>query len=103
MLSNTAKVVCAGGVSVRIPFWASLGPLLVAAGVYVMVWPAFTGSGVSVLVTTRSAEVSTSVVAVPVLLAAFGSTTPEPAGIDAVAELLSVVLLATSLLTVTTI
>src|SRR5262245_66333149 len=68
-----------------------------------MVWPAFTGSGVSVLVTTRSADVSTRVVVVPGLLAEFGSTTPVAAGIDAVPELVSVVLLATSLFTVTTI
>src|SRR6185369_376302 len=64
-----------------------------------MLLPAITGSGVSVLVTDRSALVATVVVAVPVLLPGVGSAVVAAA----VAELVIVAPLAVLALTFTTI
>src|SRR5438132_1137145 len=62
------NVVFAGTGSVSTTLCASLGPLLVTVIVYVILFPAVTGSGVSTFVTETSAEVATVVVAVAVLL-----------------------------------
>ena len=70
-------VLCSVSASVRTSvattFWASEGPLLVMATVYVSSSPALTGSGASDLVMTRSAAVSTEVVSAAVSLAALVS------------------------------
>src|SRR5439155_211853 len=67
------KVTPAGSVSRNCTFWASDGPELRTATVYVRLVPAITGSGVSFLVTTMSAAALTAVVSVSLLLAALGS------------------------------
>jgi hypothetical protein len=67
------KPTPAGNVSVKVTPVAPLGPALLTLTVYVSVLAATTGSGESVLVTERSAEAVTVVLAVVLLLPAFGS------------------------------
>ena len=66
--TQETNVVFAGTGSVSTTLCASLGPLLITVIVYVILFPAVTGSGVSTFVTETSAEVATVVVAVAVLL-----------------------------------
>jgi hypothetical protein len=75
---NETNVEPGTRVSPTLTFCASDGPLFVAAIVYVRFVPAVTGSGESDLVTARSAAAATVVVAVAVLLAAFGSVVADP-------------------------
>ena len=56
-----------GNSSATFTFWASDGPLFVTARFQVMVSPAITGSGFTVLMTDRSASVSTATVSPAVL------------------------------------
>jgi len=67
------KPTPAGKVSVRVTPVAALGPALLTLTVYVRLPPATTGSGLSVLVTDRSAEAVTVVLAVALLFALLGS------------------------------
>jgi len=76
-VASETNVVPAGRVSVRVAAAALLGPALVAVIVYVRLVPATTGLGLPVLVTDRSADVLTVVIAVAVLLAGFGSKVAE--------------------------
>ncbi len=71
------KVVPVGTLSARAGFAAGLGPLFVMPIVYVRSAPAWTGSGVSVLVTARSARGFTVVWAVAVLFAVVTSVSLE--------------------------
>ena len=74
-LVSETNVVPAGRVSVRPTLWASLGPALAAVIVEVRSAPAATGSGLSVLVTERFADVVTVFVSLAVLLPGVGSGT----------------------------
>src|SRR5260221_2025725 len=76
---------------------ASLGPALFTVIVYVRLVPAATGSGVSTLVTDRSAEAATVVVAAPLSLPGFGAWVAD----EAVAVFVSTVPAATLWLTAT--
>ncbi len=67
--ANDTNVVPAGSVSDTLTAAALLGPALVTVMVYVRLLPATTGSGVSTLVTDKSADAATAVVAVALLLA----------------------------------
>ena len=66
------NVVPGGNVSATETLSASDGPLLVKPREYVMLFPAMTGSGESVLVKARSALAFTVVVAVALLFAVIG-------------------------------
>jgi hypothetical protein len=81
LLAET-NVVPVGRAMVSPTFTASLGPLFVAVTVYVIFSPARTGSGVSVIVTERSAEVIIVVDADAELFSGFASLVSEV--IDAV-------------------
>ena len=72
-LARETNVSVPGSVSGNTTEAALLGPLLVAVIVYVRFEPATTGSGESTIVSDRSAEVETVVVAVALLFAPFGS------------------------------
>jgi hypothetical protein len=63
----------AGNVSVKLTPVALLGPALLTLTVYVRVLAATTGSGLSALVTDRSAEAVTVVLALALLFALLGS------------------------------
>src|SRR5207248_1436062 len=93
-----ASEVPAGIGSVTVVFGASDGPMFETPMVYVRSVPAVTGSGVSDLVTARSAVVVTVVVAVAELLPELGSAVDELA----VAVLASTVPPATPVPTFTT-
>jgi hypothetical protein len=68
------NVAPAGRTSVNVTGVDEAGPLLVTIIVYVMFWPARTGSGVSVFVTAKSTVARLTVVAVEAeLLEALGS------------------------------
>jgi hypothetical protein len=71
------NVVPTGSASLSDTVCAVDGPLLVAVIVYVRSVPAVTGSGLSVLVTDKSADVATVVLAVAELLPVFGSNVDE--------------------------
>jgi hypothetical protein len=70
-------VVFAGKVSVNETLAALLGPPLVTTCVYVMLFPACTGTGAGVFVTDKAAEVPTNVVTVALLLPLSGSLVVE--------------------------
>jgi hypothetical protein len=67
------KPTPAGNVSVKLTPVAVLGPALLTLTVYVRLPPDTTGSGLSALVIDRSTEAVTVVLAVVLLLPAFGS------------------------------
>jgi hypothetical protein len=71
-----ANVVFAGVVSVSATAVAVLGPALATTCVYVMLLPACTGTGLSVLVIERSAELATATLVETVLLLGLGSVVP---------------------------
>ena len=73
------KVVPAGMGSLNTTFAAAAGPLFVTTIVYVILFPARTGLGVAVLVTTMFAVVArpTTVTTVAVLFVRLGSVVPE--------------------------
>jgi hypothetical protein len=73
------KVVSAGKESDRLTLAATLGPALFAVMVYVRLFPVYTGSGAPMLVTERSADAATVVVAVPLSFPGFGSEVVEEA------------------------
>ena len=77
-VTSEAKVVPAGRVSVIAAEAATVGPALDTVMLYVTVLPAPTGSGLSVIVTDRSALAVTVVVAVALLLPRFVSGVGEP-------------------------
>lgn len=71
---SDVPVVFAGAVSVSVTLVALLGPALLTTCVYVMVFPAMTGTGDGVFVTDRSAELPTVMLTVALLFPLFGST-----------------------------
>jgi hypothetical protein len=73
------KVVSTGKASNRLTLAATLGPALFAVMVYVRLFPVYTGSGVPMLVTERSADAATVVVAVSLSFPGFPSAVAEVA------------------------
>ena len=71
-VSDTA-VVFAGSVSVRTTLVAPLGPALLTTCVYVMLFPACTGTGLGVFVTETSAVLATGTLTAALLFPLFGS------------------------------
>src|ERR1700722_3312092 len=74
---NETKVVFAGVTSVKVAVLAALGPPLVNTCVYVMLFPACTGTGLAELVTERAAELATSTLEEAELLPVLGSPVAE--------------------------
>src|SRR5882757_325484 len=75
---NDRKFVFAGIASVNVTLAALLGPGLVRTCVYVMLFPAITGSGLSTFVIDKSALVPTAILELALLLPGLGSPVTAP-------------------------